>query len=67
LDTHQSPQEDAALLMKIGAGARMLTESEPSKAQVQSVRDDFVLLSAAKRHGDITHYPATIHLVTAVA
>ena len=67
LDTRQSPQEDAALLMKIGAGARMLFESEPSKAQVQSVRDDFVLLSAAKRQGDITRYPATIHLVTAVA
>ncbi|MBT6531853.1 MAG: class I SAM-dependent methyltransferase [Marinovum sp.] len=67
LDTHQNPQEDAALLMKIGAGAQMLSESEPSKAQVQSVRDDFVLLSAAKRHGDITRYPATIHLVTAVA
>jgi len=67
LDTRQSPQEDAALLMKIGAGARMLFESEPSKAQVQSVRDDFVLLSAAKRQGDITRYPATIHLVTAIA
>ena len=67
LDTRQSPQEDAALLMKIGAGARMLFEAEPSKAQVQSVQEDFVRMSAVKRSGGITRYPATIHLVTATA
>ena len=67
LDTRQSPQEDAVLLMKIGAGARMLFEAEPSKAQVHSVQEDFVRMSAAKRSGGITRYPATIHVVTATA
>ena len=67
LDTQQSPQEDAALMMKIGAGARMLFEAEPSKAQVHSVQEDFERMSAAKRSGGITRYPATIHVVTATA
>lgn len=67
VDTTDTPEEDAALLMQIGFGARAVREAELDQRRTDDLYQLFFANSKARQHDRVIKYGATIYVVTATA
>ena len=65
IDTDDTPEIDAKLMMDIGFAARILREADQGKIDYEEVRKSFVENSKKKQTNGIISYKATIFLVNA--
>ena len=67
LDTADTPEEDAALLMQIGFGARAVREAELDHKRTDELYQLFLSNSRARQNDGFIKYDASVYIVTAIA
>ena len=67
VDTEDTPEEDATLLMQIGFGARAVREAELDQRRTDELYQLFLANSKARQSDGIIKYAATVYIVTATA
>ncbi len=67
LDTADTPEEDAALLMQIGFGARAVREAELDQKRTDELYQLFLSNSRARQNDGFIKYDASVYIVTASA
>ena len=67
VDTSDTPEEDAALLMQIGFGARAVREAELDQKRTDELFELFLANSKERQSNGIIKYAATVYIVTATA
>jgi SAM-dependent methyltransferase len=67
VDTADTPEEDATLLMQIGFGARAVREAELDQRRTDELYQLFLANSKARQSDGIIKYAATVYIVTATA
>ena len=67
VDTTDTPEEDAAVLMQIGFGARAVREAELDQKRMDDLYQLFLENSRSRRSDGVIKYGATIYVVTANA
>ena len=67
LDTADTPEEDAALLMQIGFGARAVREAELDQKRTDELYQLFLSNSRARQNDGFIKYDASVYIVTAIA
>lgn len=67
VDTMDAPEEDAALLMQIGFGARAVREADLDQKRTDELFQLFLANSKVRQRDGIIKYDATVYIVTATA